>query len=691
MGYYEKPLETYSLIYAVTQNAVNRQIAWAHANLTDAQAWIEFGDAWKEDAQDGGLRARLAPPKLDFSFGETTQVRLTLGFDPRFRPSADQISSGPTDNKIDQPGPVQANIASIWSGSGRKPILLNFDCTDWLLSFDIDLNLAEVDPGSQDTPASLRSQLTAFDSQLMSVNRLFLDFTQGNRLVLVAEASFLPLPAWLDRTGNNEILSKVAISTSLGAKQLQGNEKSLFDLGYVITNKPQENRALFAPTGAVFSTKPYTDSAGNFTTDQIARGLSTLNYLLNTDDQPVRRDVETTGKFLYKNLVTQGDETIGKLIITSAEFERKVVGPIWEALMRGLRGFSEPHFAGGVWTTRKNEQQQPPLGQPWSFDYDLQVRNSHGDVDTYYDRRNFTLVQRNGSVAWRLDNDSRVDTGAVEFEGTGHIYLEMKFERYRDLGPFGESYEGKTWHSSESDVEFKARITFDPDTRKILVIPALPGGLMFARSNEREDNSNTGFQSWYNSGGPAGRMKQVLDQAETNITEAISSALAGELDALRLSVFFPMPGEVRYSGINLSENGDLEIDLEFVPNPVGINTNAEDANSGTSGNSSEPPFNLDESLIWGKYQRLPVENGWHAGAILSQWNSGGLLRWSNEAGVSWTLIPDYPNALLMTETDNPYYNEGRRSFDLVIKNGKLTGFIFGNEFYTKLDDPQEKG
>jgi hypothetical protein len=69
------------------------------------------------------------------------------------------------------------------------------------------------------------------------------------------------------------------------------------------------------------------------------------------------------------------------------------------------------------------------------------------------------------------------------------------------------------------------------------------------------------------------------------------------------------------------------------------------------------------------------------------------LRWTNTAGVSWALIPDFPNGMLRFGPGNPYIKAPDRaqSFQLVVRrdaNGdyipELAGLTFEGEFYPNL-------
>ncbi len=100
----------------------------------------------------------------------------------------------------------------------------------------------------------------------------------------------------------------------------------------------------------------------------------------------------------------------------------------------------------------------------------------------------------------------------------------------------------------------------------------------------------------------------------------------------------------------------------------------------------------DEEIV-GKYQRLPVENDWHAGEIK---RAGGAYIWQNAAGRSWRLTLDKANGILRTGADCPYTPSGASQgppFTLSLVRGadgkfspRLRGFSFNGGLYTKVSE-----
>jgi len=101
-----------------------------------------------------------------------------------------------------------------------------------------------------------------------------------------------------------------------------------------------------------------------------------------------------------------------------------------------------------------------------------------------------------------------------------------------------------------------------------------------------------------------------------------------------------------------------------------------------------------EDLVGG-YRHRPVQNDWHIGAVaVDERDANGqptVLRWTNQASVSWRLFPDLATSILRTGEENPYCKtnpEGGRGFRLVLRRDaegeyrpEPVGFQFQNGFY----------
>ncbi|WP_291994943.1 hypothetical protein [Candidatus Accumulibacter sp. ACC003] len=83
--------------------------------------------------------------------------------------------------------------------------------------------------------------------------------------------------------------------------------------------------------------------------------------------------------------------------------------------------------------------------------------------------------------------------------------------------------------------------------------------------------------------------------------------------------------------------------------------------------------------LQGTYQRESAQNDWHKGTLRGQ-----PLRWTNAAGATWgfdaqPLRVSATELVLQTNTENPYFKSGGKTFDFVLENGKVVGFRFFGE------------
>ncbi|HJN14007.1 MAG TPA: hypothetical protein QGH10_00875 [Armatimonadota bacterium] len=107
---------------------------------------------------------------------------------------------------------------------------------------------------------------------------------------------------------------------------------------------------------------------------------------------------------------------------------------------------------------------------------------------------------------------------------------------------------------------------------------------------------------------------------------------------------------------------------------------------------------IEIDAIVGEYRHEPVQNDWHEGRITRETGDDGetILRWTNEAGASWTLTPDLENGVLNTGEENPYYEDNPatgRTFRIVLQRDEdgeympeLAGFQFQWGYYARVDE-----
>jgi len=108
---------------------------------------------------------------------------------------------------------------------------------------------------------------------------------------------------------------------------------------------------------------------------------------------------------------------------------------------------------------------------------------------------------------------------------------------------------------------------------------------------------------------------------------------------------------------------------------------------------------VDIEALVGSYRHRPVQNDWHIGKVTAdQRDADGrptVMRWTNQAGVSWRLFPEPGKGILRTGEENPYYKSnphGGRVFRIILRRDAAgdyqpapAGFQFQSGFYA-LDD-----
>jgi hypothetical protein len=94
--------------------------------------------------------------------------------------------------------------------------------------------------------------------------------------------------------------------------------------------------------------------------------------------------------------------------------------------------------------------------------------------------------------------------------------------------------------------------------------------------------------------------------------------------------------------------------------------------------------NVKESVS-GRYETAQVQNDWN---IVNITNDGKFYTWTNDAGVSWKLIPYLKEGKFKLDQDCPYFNNCKEiSIFPIFKSGSATNsidyLIFGGERYYK--------
>ena len=94
--------------------------------------------------------------------------------------------------------------------------------------------------------------------------------------------------------------------------------------------------------------------------------------------------------------------------------------------------------------------------------------------------------------------------------------------------------------------------------------------------------------------------------------------------------------------------------------------------------------NWSWSDVLGTYSQPGSAGGWSRGTISLKDGTASTLLWTNDAGFSWTLTPDYVKAALATGRDNPYVSiSGGKYFSLEFASDAVSGFTFLGNVFTR--------
>ncbi len=99
-------------------------------------------------------------------------------------------------------------------------------------------------------------------------------------------------------------------------------------------------------------------------------------------------------------------------------------------------------------------------------------------------------------------------------------------------------------------------------------------------------------------------------------------------------------------------------------------------------------------MLSGRYRHEPKQNNWHEGVLSLEGDKGSpSFRWTNQAGISWTLTSDLAHARLLCAKGSPYFDkESGSSFIIEMQPASgsaqpaIAGFHFNGGFYKRVGD-----
>ncbi len=297
-------LSGFDLIYAITQETINKQLQLLAAESVLPDKWT-----YMRPNTDGkiGIDAELGIPFVDMNTGDASSRKVLITF---------PFVGGKIHYAILDPVTLQGTSTTA-------------DVTGWKLTLTINLSLAEIAAKliseHKKIPALVKQQLTAFPEHFYDIQHLFLNFEDAD----LVDSYHLIAPNNSDMNDPNVIVQFKAIVQSL-LETLQGTDNP-FIFGYAINDKEQpKSNADFIPTGTTYSVYPEPSHVKR----------STINFLSVTQ----KRDVPGAGNGIFNHNWVNLDDVQGTFVIA----QDLIMSKLLPALANVMKANSSEFQASGA-------------------------------------------------------------------------------------------------------------------------------------------------------------------------------------------------------------------------------------------------------------------------------------------------------------------------------------------------------
>lgn len=152
------------------------------------------------------------------------------------------------------------------------------------------------------------------------------------------------------------------------------------------------------------------------------------------------------------------------------------------------------------------------------------------------------------------------------------------------------------------------------------------------------------------------KFEETIDVIDTSVVD-LASLVKSSIQVKSPAVMGDVIGEGGVTNSEMTEDGkstkgDCNVPGESSLVMTGFEFQSE---AETFLKISEPVHSEPGDIIGaiGEYERISPFNDWHYGTISA---SGEHYLWTNRAGSSWVLYPDFGNNRFGTDSSNPYYN-----------------------------------
>jgi hypothetical protein len=536
----------FDLVWAVTQNTVNSQLAWLQeSGCIPRQLQIGSMDLDGIAIGSDTKPANIAPPTVDFDTGVAQQARLSITF-------------------------TSGNVQH-YKGFGRNAEIVTTPITGWKLAFKVNLNLGQIahDHLTTDSkiPPEILQKLEQFSSSDFSIQSIFLDFQNSDMVNYDTVTSVI--------NTDDEFL-KQNFATSLGA-WIGGHhgQDNPFILGYPVTRVTEsaDLNAVFQPTGTNLSTHAYEQAAG--THDPALAGLSTLNFLLVTGERKIKDTpalyAPDAGSF-HRNLVPNNDIDGRGIIAREIFFARYLDALLIQPFEKSVNSLPDyvnaraDRQAGAV----INDKSAAANGRAhfvrtktgWTYQDHVKL-GWHESGFNSHDRASEQDLQFTVDVSMQPDAGG---ASRLTMDVSGSLMRYENDQVNQDMPFKNNVYIGKGW--ARATLTWSIRLQF---------VAGLDGKITITHTSQtadpvKESGTEGGYKvadffsgllgydgiagDWRkNAGSLAVIDKDVIDKL---IQEAVPT-----LDAAAATIVMPAASQFFYKNMQLNADGDIEIDFTY--------------------------------------------------------------------------------------------------------------------------------
>ena len=557
-------LTGFDLVWAVTQNTVNSQLAWLMRE--HIPRYIKMGDLHVDGMVIGGApdtadEARLklptpASPMVDFDTGQAKLARLFLTLD--------------------------SGTITTWTGFGHNATEVKYNVAGTRIAFKVNMNLGQVaheELGKQGgvIPPTIAKILQDFDPSMFSIQSIFLDFQNSDLTTFDELNSNLVFTGPPGSDPSALAFIKENFGKMMGAwiSQFKGTENP-FILGYPVARqtRSEDIRSVLQPTGANLSTHSW--QSAQTVIDPLTAGMSTLNFLLVTGGKKITDDPKYSAPdagVFHRNLVTTNDID-GKGIIARELFmgeylQKSLINPML-AKIKAMGDYRNARMDtvddGRTLTTNDLTDGFVATTDGWHYD-DHVVVHWESDANIIHRRDSEQHMSFDVKMSMAPDRDPAM-------QGASRLTLAVTATLLR----YEKDEARQRWPGLPStyyyDVSATAQLQWNMTIQFVAGTDGKINVKFYHQINDPVKSHTTSklidFADTFSSLFGAHTISDDWDSnansmlsEENGIATSVISNTQAVLDNLALLVVLPAPSQFFYKNIVLNDDGDIEVDLAY--------------------------------------------------------------------------------------------------------------------------------